>query len=425
MSDDDHDRAEIQCAYARSQIRNDDIDTSIEFHRQLAAAILDVGVRHASPLKLVEQMTDQASCHHLTMEQVKSHLQRYRKVYKEHGRQKFLKEFDKFTKIIDRVYDHAQHPGSFAMVDLNYVVGGRAAAMVSHQVRAEYSDLDTAQRFNVLDECSFVHTTTGQRTRDGSAKKYEQEGRSFYDRHHQIKYDDERIKTQTEANQTVQNSQNPKQSKQDREFMLIRAPILTEKEKATPLGAAIQQIVGVIQNYAEYIQNDEGRRTPTLPVISHIQQDTNEQKQLPPNSQILTHLSQIQPQNRLDHRIYQPRQRDDEDEDHGHRQKQQRQQQYQSIPGNPDDSGRLALNPHHVFESVMEMDDVCSNDTFRLTMTQEGENQEEIGDPIGLGRFYPIGDGGIVSDGGNAVGSVSSSKDCDIEDILDSDPLQL
>ena len=78
---------------------------------------------------------------------------------------------------------------------------------------------------------------------------------------------------------------------------------------------------------------------------------------------------------------------------------------------------------------MMKMDDVNNNDNFRLTMTQEEEEEEdheEIGDPLGLGRFYPVGDGGIVSDGGNAVGSVSSSKDGDIEDSKDIlEPLQL
>ena len=411
MSDDDPDRTEIQYTYAQSQTRNDDIDTSREFHRQLASAILDIGVRHASPLQIVEQMTDQASCHHLTMDQVKSHLQRYRKVYKEHEKQKFLKDYDKFTYIIDRVYNHAQHPGSFAIVDLNHVVGGRAAAMVSHQVRAEYSNPDTNQRINVLDECSFFHTTARHGTRQSSARKPEHEGRPFDDHHHhQMKYD-ERIKTETD----------PTQSKQDRDFILIRPPNLTEKEKASPLGAAIQQILGVIQNFAEYIHNDEGRRPLTVPAISHIRHiSQNEQEQLPPNIQIPTFISQIQPQHRLDHRLHQPRQREDEQEDHGHRQKQQKKQQYQSFPPKSD-GGRLPMNTDHEFESMMRMDDVNNNDSFRLMMTQgeEEEDHKEIGDLVGLGRFYPIGDDGIVSDGVNAVGSVSSSKDGDIEDNKD------
>ena len=60
---------------------------SIKYHLRFVSAVLDVGVEHASPLQIYEQMTlpkdpDRPSFQKLKLEQIKSHLQRFRKVYK-------------------------------------------------------------------------------------------------------------------------------------------------------------------------------------------------------------------------------------------------------------------------------------------------------------------------------------------------------
>ena len=59
----------------------------IDYHRRLVAAILDKGVEYASPLQIFDRMTlpqdpTNYTFRDLQLGQIKSHLQRFRKVYK-------------------------------------------------------------------------------------------------------------------------------------------------------------------------------------------------------------------------------------------------------------------------------------------------------------------------------------------------------
>ncbi|KAG7370311.1 hypothetical protein IV203_028057 [Nitzschia inconspicua] len=110
--------------------------TQDELHRLIVSAIFDVGIQIASPSKITEQMHLLSRYPDLKTENVKSHLQRYRKAQTA-SKESFLEEYDRFLERLKVVHDHNTIPGAFGMIDLQQVLGGRAAALMIHSVMGE------------------------------------------------------------------------------------------------------------------------------------------------------------------------------------------------------------------------------------------------------------------------------------------------
>jgi hypothetical protein len=126
---------EVEVAYSSSW--SDPAATIVlaeeDLHRSLVSAIFDVGVQIASPTKIAEHMHLLLQFPHLKTENIKSHLQRFRKTYTV-GKIKFMDEYDRFLERLRVVHNHNTVPGCFGMVDLRQVLGGKSAALMTYSV---------------------------------------------------------------------------------------------------------------------------------------------------------------------------------------------------------------------------------------------------------------------------------------------------
>jgi hypothetical protein len=120
-----------------------------DIHRQFVEAIFEVGVTHASPSLIMEQMTmafqdvstgDEARDCHLTSEHLKSHLQKYRK-NKQKSKEDFMRDYDQWllqARCIEAVAKTNVSPANVAkMMGNKPTLGGDAAAYLTYSLMME------------------------------------------------------------------------------------------------------------------------------------------------------------------------------------------------------------------------------------------------------------------------------------------------
>jgi SHAQKYF class myb-like DNA-binding protein len=173
----------------------------LSLHRSLVEAIYEVGLKHASPAVLMEQM--QFLTESVTSERVKSHLQKYRN-NKEKNKEEFMKQYD--NGLLSAQTETAIVPGP-----LDRYHGGERAAYLTYLVLQE-ERRKAAPDFAQSDPltASTTTTTTGI---------------------------------------TPHNDQ------------ILSFPTLTEEEQKTPLGGAIRQVVGLFHPLAQYVWSERIKKT--------------------------------------------------------------------------------------------------------------------------------------------------------------------
>lgn len=148
---------------------------AMDYHRMLVSAVLDTGVENASPLQIYERMTlpkdrNDPRFRNLQLGQIKSHLQRFRMVYKNGDARKesqlwnaekkdFLDDYDSF---VDFGLDAAA-----ARNDESHssVMGGRIIGLVSRLVMMEdgVQIKDFSKNPNIQESGSFGKTLVAER----------------------------------------------------------------------------------------------------------------------------------------------------------------------------------------------------------------------------------------------------------------------
>lgn len=196
---------------------SDDRIDSVEFHRRFVSAILDIGTERASPSQILDHMTlvKGAGFDDLKLEQIKSHLQRFRKIYlKSHQgetmnveKRAFLDEYDSF---VDFGLDAAQAV-SARDDDYRTIVGGRAIGLVS--------------RIIMMDE-----TTQGNKAESNSSRCPSP-------------------KTESRNHDSSEQQKAPKKN-----LAYPKLPVLTHDEKASYLGRSIDLVIGLLKHLNDYIE---------------------------------------------------------------------------------------------------------------------------------------------------------------------------
>jgi hypothetical protein len=131
-----------------------------DIHRQFVEAIYEIGMTHASPSLIMEQMalafqdgsSNGEECDRsLTSEHLKSHLQKYRK-NKQKSREDFMREYDQWlTKArgIESVAKTKIAPANVAkMIGYKTLLGGDAAAYLTYSVMMEEGESMVGHRNN-------------------------------------------------------------------------------------------------------------------------------------------------------------------------------------------------------------------------------------------------------------------------------------
>ncbi len=279
-----------------------------DYHRRLVSAILDIGVENASPLQIYERMTlpkdrSNPSFHNLQLGQIKSHLQRFRMVYK-NGAQ-FNNEKVDFLDDYDNFVDFGLDAAAARNDETNSrVMGGRIIGLVSRMIMV-------------------------------------QDGHGVYGRDSGIQ---KKPSIQGEKLSGIP-------SLAARKNLDMSIPKLSPKEEDSPLGQSIKLVAGLLEHLNNHIKSERQRATQGYnledqstralsigdndqPVLAnHIQIALS--NQLPAQGRQLK-LPLLPPQQLLIHpdmaeqlKIQQQRQQQQQ-----HRQEQQRQEQLQTLHRN-------------------------------------------------------------------------------------------
>lgn len=182
-------------------------------HREFASALFEIGLSHASPSVLLENMNIRD--HRITSERVKSHLQKYRK-NKQKSRQEFLTQYDRFLH-----FSTTTTPtGERAVTDYPSL----ATVLLTEYNRSEAGGLELPfyLDYPLLGgyAAAFVTTSVTLPTQRTSSA------------------------TPSSAEWTEQLAHSQQE---------VAFPVLTPQEAASPLGQSLQQAFSVVQPLCRYI----------------------------------------------------------------------------------------------------------------------------------------------------------------------------
>lgn len=229
---------------------------AIDYHRRLVAAILDKGVEKASPMQIFERMTlpqdpTNYAFRHLQLGQIKSHLQRFRKVYKSQSSQSggnakketFLDDYDNFVDFgLDAAAARSDEPYSS-------ILGGRIIGLVSRMIMIN----------------------DGVKIQD-------------FSKHHSLQ------EKHRNADRNVIQHQNLDKT----------IPKLSVSEHATPLGQSMKLVVGLLHYLKGHIESERHRATVpsrnSYPTTLGQQRSYPNGFRLPPRPEQLRQQQQQQPQ---------------------------------------------------------------------------------------------------------------------------------
>jgi hypothetical protein len=217
---------------------SNDVIEEKELHRSLVSAIFDAGVLIASPAEIAKQMHLLLQYPHLKTENIKSHLQCFRKNIGT-GKTKFMEDYDRFLERLYVVHRHNTIPGAFGMVDLRQVLGGKSAALMTYSVmegsRNGRTNNDGTSQLggNNHNPTSKAVTTVRQSLPMGDILDY-----TFV---------------------------HTKSSTSGINVTKLPVPRLTQKEMETPVGKSFLQLFGLLKDMDRYILQTRGIPTTTSP----------------------------------------------------------------------------------------------------------------------------------------------------------------
>ena len=198
------------------------VDTGLcwneEEHRAFVAAIYDVGMKHASPAVILENMRTRPTS--ITSERVKSHLQKYR-LNRGKGKEEFLSGYDSWmTKALGLA--NKSEAGTNKMVPPEFIFD-----MMSSTLPIPW-DLAAYLSYSVLTE----NRTSTDTEKDGNNSKAKEQSRPLVEAH------DDYLKHFTGAP--------------------ITFPRLSEKEKKSTLGKGMCYVMALFVNMTEHLSKLRG-----------------------------------------------------------------------------------------------------------------------------------------------------------------------
>jgi hypothetical protein len=206
-----------------------------DLHRSLVSAIFDAGVLIASPTKIAEHMHLLLEYPRLKTENIKSHLQRFRKTI-DVGKIKFMDEYDRFLERVRVVHHHNTIPGAFGMVDLRHVLGGKSAALMTYSVMEE-SRICSSNNEGVSPQGGDYHNSQKMPPPKGEILDY-----TFV--------------------HTISSSSGINVTK-------LPVPKLTAEEMETPVGKSFSQLFSLLKEMDRYLLHSRGIPTTTMPPPHH------------------------------------------------------------------------------------------------------------------------------------------------------------
>jgi len=220
---------------------NDDDEKNLQFweewHRKFVETIFEVGLKHASPSVIMEQMTQLNDA--VTSERVKSHLQKYRN-NRVKSEAEFMEEYDRWMK--QKKTETAS--GQTATTTTSRLLGGDAAAFVSYSVMRETGILNSEVGNSV---------STGA---VGAARDQTGAGTPPALTENDTTGEQEPALSRARAEVRNQSHEYARRYSGAR----IPHPVLTDDERNSPLGQAIGQVVSLFRTMTAYVVQERVAR---------------------------------------------------------------------------------------------------------------------------------------------------------------------
>jgi SHAQKYF class myb-like DNA-binding protein len=182
-----------------------------EMHRLFVESIYDMGVKHASPAVIIENMTEEHAA--LTAERVKSHLQKYRKS-REKSKSDFLEEYESWMQKALTI----GAAGGATSADMNMIM--------------EMMGSDTLLGGDAAAFLSYTEMVEDQTSRDGEKSA-------------------QRTLTAPDMGRT-----------KDITGARIAFPTLTEEERKSPLGVSISHVMGLFYSMTQNLIKERESTEP-------------------------------------------------------------------------------------------------------------------------------------------------------------------
>ena len=193
-----------------------------EIHRDFVSSVFDIGLKHCSPLTVSENMK---SSKELTLERIKSHLQKYR-INKDRSKAEFMKDYDTSLE-------------SLQTTNRNILLQS-SNVMDSYFLSRLLPKLDTLSSGDVAAQLTFLVHTMEQQQQQVQKEHYNSQQNPNHDA-------GEKSSLEQKAEQSSKNA-------------LLPIPSLTYEEKCSPIGVAFECLTSLFQQQRKQLMLQRGQK---------------------------------------------------------------------------------------------------------------------------------------------------------------------
>lgn len=240
------------------------------FHRDFCHAVWNIGVQHATPSVLYYGMQAAANVNStLTMDRVKSHLQKYRQ-YKSTEEERFLHDYDQFLGYLQEIDSRRHVDGEVHLLRLESLVGAKAAAHATHSLILEAKATAARRKRNrkrkQVDE-------EGKEQKMQHAKEEEGKGQEAADNESEVSSHGPIVQEYSMLDQVYTRVLTPEGYGAGRLFL----PKMTDDEAVSSLGVSIKLVHGLLQHMNDHLSEERAKTQARLQSILQKQKDANQE----------------------------------------------------------------------------------------------------------------------------------------------------